>query len=227
MNTFYTVYRTTNIATHRFYIGVHKTTDPNDGYLGSGLALKQAIKKYGRAAFIKEVLFCFDTSAEAYAKEKELVTAALIESGEVYNIATGGVPSIDWGNRRKATALRGEAHPQWGKQRTEEAKRSTSESLRKTWATKNEKLLAGIAKGAETRRGRPSPMRGTTQTAEANAKRSESHKKLAKKECPHCHGFVSPQNFALHHGDKCPVLTGKPSRSKFVLNQSLVTPVGN
>jgi hypothetical protein len=225
METFYTVYRTTNTVTRRFYIGVHKTTDPNDGYLGSGLALKDAIKKYGRSSFTKEVLFSFDNPADAYAKEKELVTKALIESGQVYNIATGGVQSIDWGNRRKATALRGKDHPQFGKKRTNEQKLATSETLKKTWETNNEKLVAGIAKGAEKRRGVPSPLLGSTQSAESNTKRSISHRNLAKKECPHCHGLVSPQNLALHHGDRCPVLTGRPSRSKFVRNNPLVTPV--
>lgn len=40
----YTVYRTTNKINGMFYIGVYKTTDPNDSYLGSGKRIRYAIK---------------------------------------------------------------------------------------------------------------------------------------------------------------------------------------
>lgn len=55
----YTVYRTTNLLNGMFYIGVHKTTNPNDSYLGSGKRLRYAIKKYGVEAFEKEILHVF------------------------------------------------------------------------------------------------------------------------------------------------------------------------
>lgn len=40
---FYTVYKTINIHNQKFYIGVHKTIDPNDDYLGSGKLIKFAL----------------------------------------------------------------------------------------------------------------------------------------------------------------------------------------
>lgn len=196
MTIFYTVYRTTNTVTGRFYIGVHKTAEPNDNYLGSGLALKEAVKKYGRSAFKKDVLFSFEHRDDAYRKEKELVTKALIESGQVYNIATGGVPSIDWGNRRKATALRGEAHPQWGKKQTEEQKRQRSETLKRTYAEKP-RDPSTWEKGAAKRRGVPSPVKGRSQSEESNRKRALAHLNLQKKIC-HCGRAISPSNFLRH-----------------------------
>jgi len=86
----YTVYRTTNLATAKIYIGVHKTLDPNDAYLGSGSTMLSAIAKYGRSQFSKEILFDFETSEEAYAKEAELVTEDFVARDDNYNIKLGG-----------------------------------------------------------------------------------------------------------------------------------------
>lgn len=48
------VYLTTNMINGKQYIGLDKKNNPS--YLGSGLMLKRAIKKYGRANFVKEIL---------------------------------------------------------------------------------------------------------------------------------------------------------------------------
>lgn len=196
--TFYTVYKTINTANNRFYIGVHKTTNPNDGYLGSGIALNEAIKKYGRDSFRKEILFLFETSEEAYAKEKDLVTKELIAEGVCYNLTIGGIPSIDWpeGARRKS-ALRGEQHPHWGQKRTEEQKRQTSETLKRRYR-ENPPDPIMWEKTAAKKRGVPSPLRGTVQTPESNMKRALSHKNLPKKACEYCGRETSPSNFQRH-----------------------------
>jgi hypothetical protein len=175
---------------------VHKTSDPDDRYLGSGVVLREAIKRYGRSAFVKEVLFSFDSAIEAYAKEKELVNTKLLKSGLVYNVQEGGIPSIDWGNRRKATALRGEAHPLFGKKRTAEQKLATSETLKQTYRTKP-RDPASWEKTAAKRRGVVSPVKGIPQTAESNAKRAASHRALPKIKCQ-CGREISPSNFRRH-----------------------------
>lgn len=86
----YTVYKTTNTENGRFYVGVHRTEDPHDSYLGSGNLIKAAIKKYGREAFTKEVLYDFDTVEEMEAKESEIVDASFVDSPETYNLVPGG-----------------------------------------------------------------------------------------------------------------------------------------
>ena len=95
----YTVYRTINDLTGRYYIGVHKTDNPNDDYLGSGLLIKRAVKKYGVKHFTKEIMFCYDNLTEALDKESELVSA---HQGDplCYNLHEGGFGGFDNINSR-------------------------------------------------------------------------------------------------------------------------------
>lgn len=86
----FVVYKTVNLVNNRYYIGVHRTKNVNDKYLGSGVLLRVAIKKYGRENFKKEILEIFDSYEDAFGKEKEIVTLELIEKGECYNLHCGG-----------------------------------------------------------------------------------------------------------------------------------------
>ena len=69
----YYVYRITNKINGKFYIGVHKTEDFEDDYMGSGVAIRSAIEKYGIENFDKTMLYCYDNKKEAYEMEKQLV----------------------------------------------------------------------------------------------------------------------------------------------------------
>lgn len=88
----YTIYQITNLINGKFYIGVHKTNNPMDSYMGSGLAIKRAIKKYGKQSFVKKVLHIFqdDESEVAYSKEVDLIKLYLNDK-QCYNLKDGGV----------------------------------------------------------------------------------------------------------------------------------------
>jgi group I intron endonuclease len=48
------IYKTTNLINGKYYIGKQKVFTPS--YFGSGVALKHAIRKYGKKSFKKEIL---------------------------------------------------------------------------------------------------------------------------------------------------------------------------
>ena len=87
---FYTIYKITNKANGKIYIGKHQTQDLNDGYMGSGKLLSHAIEKYGIENFEKEILFHFDNEVDMNAKEAELVTKEFCLREDTYNLCPGG-----------------------------------------------------------------------------------------------------------------------------------------
>lgn len=87
----YLVYQTTNLINGKIYIGIHATENIDDSYMGSGKFIQQAILKYGKENFQKEILFNFDNFDEMVAKEIELVTEEFVSRKDVYNIVVGGM----------------------------------------------------------------------------------------------------------------------------------------
>lgn len=87
---FYTVYKITNIINQKIYIGVHKTDDLNDGYMGSGVYLKNAQTKYGMSAFKKEYIQIFDNVDDMFKMESQLVNEEFVSRQDTYNLTTGG-----------------------------------------------------------------------------------------------------------------------------------------
>jgi hypothetical protein len=87
---YHIVYRTTCVRNNKYYIGVHSTNNLDDGYIGSGIALKDAIKKYGKDSFNREILSFHNSRDLAEAEEKRLVTIEIANSKQTYNLVEGG-----------------------------------------------------------------------------------------------------------------------------------------
>jgi group I intron endonuclease len=78
------IYKTTNIINGKYYIG--QDSNNNQDYLGSGVILNKAIKKYGRSCFKKEIIEYCSSSAELNDRERFWIKKLSPE----YNIAPGG-----------------------------------------------------------------------------------------------------------------------------------------
>jgi hypothetical protein len=91
----YIIYQVTNKINNKFYIGIHKTKDIDDSYMGSGKLIKHAINKYGVENFDKKILHIFTNKIEANKKERELVNESLLNNKMCYNLKEGGYGGFD------------------------------------------------------------------------------------------------------------------------------------
>ena len=94
MKKYYLIYKITNTVNGKYYIGAHKTSNKDDGYMGSGKAIRQAEQKYGIENFEKDILFECSSEEEMFQKEQELVTEEVVNDRMSYNLKPGGLANF-------------------------------------------------------------------------------------------------------------------------------------
>lgn len=92
----YYIYLTTNKINGKQYLGQHKG-EINNSYLGSGIYLSKAIKKYGKENFSKQILKICQTRDEADYWEKFYIEQYnAVENTNFYNLQEGGTGGDGW-----------------------------------------------------------------------------------------------------------------------------------
>lgn len=120
--------------------------------MGSGVAIKAAIKKYGKENFVKEILHVFDNENDMNDAEKNLV----VINENSYNLSNGGKGGFDYINRHGLNAgANNVMHiPENAKKMSSSLKKTRSknkehydkisvDNLKKTWETNKGKSRPG------------------------------------------------------------------------------------
>lgn len=155
---FFYLYRITNSVNGKIYVGVHKTKHLDDGYMGSGKIIKQAIEKHGKEKFNKEILEFFQTYRDALAKEREIVTEEFLNRPDTYNLRRGGGGGFDYINNSGISKFKGKKHSEETKQIIREKRalqpptnlgKNLSDEHKQKIGAKTKKALSGSTKSEE------------------------------------------------------------------------------
>lgn len=127
----YIIYKTTNQLDQKIYIGKASGIRVFNNYLGSGVHLRRAIKKYGRENFKRRIIDDAQNMKELCEKEIFWIDFYGSRDPEIgYNITEGGEGSTYWKgkkfsakHRKKISeAFSGEGNPFYGKHLSKEHK---------------------------------------------------------------------------------------------------------
>ena len=115
-------YRIENLIDGKFYYGIHSTDNIEDGYMGSGHRLVEAMKIFGKNNFKKEILKNFETREKASEYEALMVTENLVHDRNCYNVKCGG----DYGTT-SGTILVKDKNEKWSRVSVEDERYKSGE----------------------------------------------------------------------------------------------------
>lgn len=178
----YFVYLTTNLINGKQYIGEHTTRKENDLYLGSGVLLHNAIKKYGRDNFKRTILEYFPDKNSAFLAQAKYILQYNTPTPLGYNLSPTGGLNVQ-GCHTKETCNR-ISNSQKGKIITNEQRQQISKTLKeryKKFGNPNvgiKRSLETIKKMSISLKGRKVWNKGKTYTEEHKLKLSIAHRGL-------------------------------------------------
>lgn len=210
----YLIYETTNLVDGKKYIGKHTADKIDDDYLGSGIYLQRAVRKYGKENFSKKILFECASEEEMNTKEIQIINQNIVNNSMYYNLAYGGQGGVivlkkdhplyeETCKKISETKLKNSAQNSecvkelhrlkkvgmYGKKQTEHQKETVS------------KLLKGKKQTEEHKENHKKALQKTF--SDPNYVHPNSGRKKKTKECVYCKKFIDYGNFARYHGEKC------------------------
>jgi hypothetical protein len=208
---YFYVYKITNLINDNIYIGVHKTNNLEDGYLGSGKILSHAIEKHGKENFKKEIISFFASYEEALEHEKSIVNEEFVSRKDTYNIRLGGLGGFDYINSSKEVAekrsksMLGEKNHFYGKHHKEETIKIISQKASEQWkgVPKTEEQKQKIAAANTGKKFSEERKRNISLSTKGRIPHNKG-KKADMFLCEHCNKEVAgASNFKRWHNDNC------------------------
>lgn len=182
------IYLTTNNINNKKYIGQRKIQNniEDETYLGSGIALKEAIKKYGKDNFSREIIAYANTKDELDNLEEYYIAFyKATTSNDYYNIHAGGKGGskfAGWSEERlneykrlKSQLTKGENNPRYGIACSDETKERISQARlnSKSTAFQSKEFLRRMS---QVTSGENNGMFGKKHTKESKLKMSQNSK---------------------------------------------------
>ena len=144
------LYKITHKKSKKIYIGIHSTNNLEDRYFANGvyeapkdsinewtklnrsidknnMHMKNALIKYGRKAFKREIIEICNSREELIKREAELVTKEFIERSDTYNHRTGGYANTEFSDVvRKKISENNPMH-------REDIKKKVAKAVKESW----------------------------------------------------------------------------------------------
>jgi len=136
---FHFIYKTTNLLSGKYYIGMHSTDSLEDGYLGSGRRLRYSINKYGKENHIREILEFCKSRNELKSREAEIVNLNEIAKDECINLMIGGQGGFEHISKKQHKLNSSKGGTTYGNRMksdipfADRMKKIRSDGIKKTW----------------------------------------------------------------------------------------------
>lgn len=203
--TYHFLYKTTNIITGMFYIGMHSTNNLDDGYLGSGKRLSYSIRKYGKDNHNREILEFFNSRDELVCKEKEMINTQMLSESKCMNLKLGGQYSSGMlGKTHTEEWKRNHSLCMKGRSFSDEHKDKIRESLKgKTLPNEHKEKISNSLKGNKNSLGvKHNPEKGRKHSELLKGKKLGPQIQVT---CPHCNKVGSISAMKHWHFEKCKI----------------------
>lgn len=192
------IYITTNNINNKKYIGQRKFSPRWESYLGSGIAFKKALEKYGRENFSREIITYADSKEELNELEIYYIKKHnAVEDTNYYNLIYGGGTTAGYkfseeAKKNQSDRMKGKNNTFYGKFHSDETKDKISKKNSGRCPSNETREKMGDA-----RRGEANPNYGVTGENHYlyGTHRSEDIKKRIKENMPHKKAVAIVDNY--------------------------------